>query len=122
MEKTCKPLTAGILNIIAGAFTLLGGMVVIILATVMSTTLFHYIMYSAGAAGPVTPGTILSIITILAVCLIVSGIISIVGGVFAIKRRIWGLALAASILSILHSSALGIAAIVLVALGKNEFE
>ena len=72
MEKSSKPLIAGVLNIVAGAFTLLGGIVMAILTTVASTTLFHYIMYSAGPAGPVTPGTILSIITILAVCLIVS--------------------------------------------------
>ncbi|MFC2018548.1 hypothetical protein ACFLU4_01155 [Chloroflexota bacterium] len=122
MEKSSKPLIAGVLNIVAGAFTLLGGIVMVILTTVASTAMFHYIMFSAGAAGPVTPGTILSIITIVAVCLIVSGIVSIVGGIYAIKRRLWGLALAASIFSILHNSALGIAAIVLVALGKNEFE
>ena len=43
MEKSSKPLIAGVLNIVAGAFTLLGGIVMAILTTVASTTLFHYI-------------------------------------------------------------------------------
>jgi hypothetical protein len=59
-----------------------------------------------------------------------SGIVAIVGGVFAVKRRSWRMALAGSIcaifsvvfLPILVNVPLAIAAIVLVVLGRGEFE
>ncbi len=61
---------------------------------------------------------------------IAAGIVAIVGGVFALKRRRWRLALAGSIcaifsvvfLPILVNVPLAIAAIVLVVLGRGEFE
>jgi hypothetical protein len=56
-------------------------------------------------------------------------IVAIVGGIFALKRKRWGLALAGSICAIFSSVflillnvPLGVAAIVLVVLGKGEFE
>jgi hypothetical protein len=50
------------------------------------------------------------------------GILAIVGGIYALQRKIWGLALAGSIAAFFPSWILGIAAIVLTALSKNEFE
>ena len=55
--------------------------------------------------------------------LIVIGVVAIVGGVYALRRRIWGLALAGSICALMGPWAiLGILAIIFVALGKSEFE
>jgi uncharacterized membrane protein len=55
--------------------------------------------------------------------LIVLGIVAIVGGIYALRRRLWGLALAGSICALLGPWALlGILAIVFVSLGKGEFE
>jgi len=59
-----------------------------------------------------------------------TGIVAIIGGVFALKRRRWGLALAGSIcaifavvfLPILVNVPFAIAAIVLIVLGRGEFE
>jgi len=48
--------------------------------------------------------------------------LAIVGGVFAIQRRKWRWALAGSIAAFFPSWPLGIAAIVLTILSKNEFE
>ena len=54
---------------------------------------------------------------------IMLGIIAIVGGVYALRREVWGLALAGSICALIGPWAiLGILAIIFVALGKGEFE
>jgi len=46
-----------------------------------------------------------------------------VGGIYALQRKIWGLALAGSIAAFFSPSwVLGVAAIVFTALSKNEFE
>jgi len=49
------------------------------------------------------------------------GIIALVGGVYAIKRKMWGLALAGAICSLL-AFPLGIPAIILIARSRGEFE
>jgi len=45
-----------------------------------------------------------------------------VGGVFALRRRFWGLALAGSICALSGATVLGILAIVFVVMGRSEFE
>jgi len=61
---------------------------------------------------------------------IVLGLIAIVGGIFALRRRVWGLALAGAICalfpfhpygSLIWTPVIGILAILFVALSKNEF-
>jgi len=70
-------------------------------------------------------GMISTAALIIGIVLIVFGIIALVGGVHAIRRRRWGLALAGGILSfpfIPFGAILGLLAIIFVSLGKGEFE
>jgi len=53
-------------------------------------------------------------------CLVVLGIVAVVGGISAIRGKRFGLSLAGAICA-LPSVFLGIAAVILVALGKREF-
>jgi hypothetical protein len=48
-------------------------------------------------------------------------LLAIAGGIFAIQRKRWGWALAGSIAAAINPLPLGIVAIVLVILSKNEF-
>ena len=48
--------------------------------------------------------------------------LEIAGGILSLQRKKWGWALAGSIVAILPFSFLGIAATILVALSKNEFD
>jgi hypothetical protein len=48
-------------------------------------------------------------------------VLSVVGGIFCTLRRHWGLALAGSIASLLPLPIIGIAAIPLIVLSKEEF-
>jgi len=64
----------------------------------------------------------------VAIPLAILSILSLVGGIYAVQRRKWGLALAGSISAIFASIPLlgglpvGITATVLTALSKSEFE
>jgi hypothetical protein len=49
-------------------------------------------------------------------------VIAIVGGVYSLKRKAWGLAPAGSICALSGYFILGLLAIIFVAMGKNEFE
>ena len=108
MEKTWKPTTAGILSIIAGVIQVIGGIVVGVIGGTV-----------AGLAA--IPG-IGGIFGAIAIPIIIIGIVAIVGGVYALKRRIWGLALAGSICALIGPWLLGILAIIFVIMGKREFE
>jgi hypothetical protein len=118
-QKTWKTRTAGILAIVAGA---LGVTEWVAVAVLEILALGWLPMGSSVGLG--------AIVAVAFVIAIATGIVAIVGGVFAIKRRRWGLALGGSICAIfsiiwvpvLLNVPLAIAAIVLVVLGRGEFE
>jgi hypothetical protein len=106
MEKTWKPTAAGILAIVAGVLNLIVGIVIV---AVGSAFLGPFIGLGwLGAIG--AP-------------LIILGIVSIVGGVFALRRRIWGLALAGAICALFPPpiAILGILSIIFLAISTREF-
>jgi hypothetical protein len=105
MEKTWKPTVAGILTIIAGAFQIIPG--IVIAAIGGFTGIFVGIPWLSAIGTP----------------LIVFGIIAIIGGIFALRREVWGLALAGAIFALIAPwFILGLLAIIFVSLGKGEFK
>ncbi|MBC8273859.1 MAG: hypothetical protein H8E40_02665 [Chloroflexi bacterium] len=108
-KKTWMPMTAGILAIVSGGFGLIGALAFIFVGGVMRFV-------------PDVPPFLWPIFTALAVPFAIVAILAIVGGIYALRRKIWGLALAGSIAAFFSSWVLGIAAIVFTALSKNEFE
>ena len=60
-------------------------------------------------------------VVLFAACAGALGIVAIVGGISAIRRNVFGLSLAGAICA-LPSGILGILAVILVALGKREFD
>ena len=118
MEKTWKPTVAGILDIAAAGLKLLTvlGLVIAIIAVGSNP----YINPSSAAGG--VPVNVVAILLVIAVPLAILGILAMLGGVYALQRKRWGLALAGSIAAFLPWSFLGIAAVVFTALSKSEFE
>jgi len=120
MEKTWKPIVAGILDIISGAVGLIAvlGLLIAILVT-------SDVCAIPGTAD--VPMFVPSLLTGIAVPLAIFSILSLVGGIYAVQRKMWGLALAGSISAIFASIPLlgglpvGITATILMALSKNEF-
>ena len=108
-KETWMPTTAGILDIIAGSCGLICALVFVSLGGIMRFV-------------PNVPTYLWPIFTALAVPLALIGILAIVGGIYALRRKVWGLALAGSIAAFFPSWILGLTAIVLTALSKNEFE
>ncbi|OGN95187.1 MAG: hypothetical protein A2Z75_02255 [Chloroflexi bacterium RBG_13_50_10] len=108
-NKTWMPMVAGILDIIAGSFGLICSLLFISIGCVIRFV-------------PNIPPYLFPIFTALALPFAIAGILAIVGGIYALQRKIWGLALAGSIAAFIPSWILGIAAIVFTALSKNEFE
>jgi hypothetical protein len=109
-KKTWMPMTAGILDIVAGSFGLIGAFVFAFMGSIMRMV-------------PDVPTFLCPIFIGIAGPVAIVAILAIVGGVYALRRKIWGLALAGSIAAFFTPSwALGVAAIVFTILSKNEFE
>ena len=113
MERTWKPTTAGVLTIIAGTVELIVG-IGIATVGVIGGSLIGW-LFGVGLLG--------GFLSIIGVPLIVLGILAVIGGICALNRRTWGLALAGSICALIGPWAiLGLLSIVFVSLGKGEFE
>ena len=116
MEQTWRPTTGGVLCIIAGAINVLLGLVVVVALAgaglLLGTEMIDVDLELAG----------MSWLGVLGVPLVVMGIVSIIGGVYALKRRLWGFALAGAICSIMAGNLLyGTLAIVFISVSKSEF-
>lgn len=118
MENTWMPKVAGILDIVAGAFG-----VITSFSLGLWLALFPYFISSEPSEFHDFPVQFVAIFMIpCAVFIFAAGVLAIVGGICAIKKKRWGLALAGSIAAFFGSSPLGVAAIIFTALSKKEFE
>jgi len=115
--------TAGALNIISGAIHLFGAVFVLIFGW-LGDGVFNILWY--GMVGtPLTPLTQplpQEIQGIVAIPVLILSLLAIFGGIYSIKRRAWGLALAGSICGTLLTWFLGVPAIILTMVSKREFE
>ena len=116
MEKTQMPIIAGVLDIVSG---------------VLSMIVFIGLLIGCIAVGWAAvdisgwvPGVsiALGVLVILTIFSLVVGILALVGGVYAVQRKKWGLALTGSICALVPSLFLGVAAIILTTISKDEFE
>ena len=58
----------------------------------------------------------------MGITIAVIGVLAIVGGIFALKNKVWGLALAGSIGAVLTGRLLGVLALIFIVLGRKDFE
>jgi hypothetical protein len=68
------------------------------------------------------PEFITGIILTWAIISLIIALLALLGGIYALLRNLWGLALAGSIAAILIFFPLGIPSVVLVAQARDEFE
>ena len=124
VKKTWKPTTGGILNIITGSVHLLAALGVVIALIVIAAVgraVFLDEMWNDLDRQGMGLGLLTFILGITIIFLVVIGILSLLGGIAALKRKNWGLALAGSIASIFGSNIIGILALVFIAMSKDEF-
>jgi hypothetical protein len=113
------PVTAGILSIVAGVMGLIAIVFLITFGAIFGAEIAREVLKSVGFWQSGVP---LTIIGAIAVPLIIINAIAILGGIYALQRRGWGLSLAGAICAILPAQVLGIIAVVFVAMSKKEFE
>ena len=109
MEKTSKPAGAGILAIISGVLGLIGAV-------------GYFIGFGVTSGAFYIPGFVPGIVLGMAIGSAIAAILALVGGIYAVQSKKWGWALAGSIAAILAFLPLGIAALILTAQSRNEFE
>jgi hypothetical protein len=116
-------LTAGgILSIIGGALEIIGGMIMVVLPMATRILLrLELLPFRPGSWFERIIPVIPTWLVIVGGPLIVLGIIAIVGGVSAIRRKSFGLSLAGAICAF-PTKILGILAIIFVCLAKREFK
>ena len=120
MDKTWKATTAGILNIISGAFSALGAIGFIIALTASGSWMCP--AFADPGNMPFVGPLVSTVLIVLLVWSIIGAVFPIMGGVFALQRKQWGWALAGSIIAILSSfGILGILSTIFVSLAKDEF-
>jgi hypothetical protein len=114
----------GILSIVAGALgglgSLMGVLFMILIFSIAATDSTYYYDGYRYADGSFT--VFMVIWLVFAVFFILLGALGIVGGIFAIRRKNWGLALAGAIGGTITFFPVGVPAIIFVAMGKGEFE
>ena len=120
VQRTWKPTTAGILNIITGALSALGAIGLII--AIIAVGNINIMGFLPPAEAPFIAPLVTTILIVILVLSIIEAVFPIIGGVFALQRRMWGWALAGSIVAILGTLPLGVASTIFVAIAKNEFE
>ncbi len=117
-----KSTIGGILSIIAGAMGLMGGIALVLFSLVFSTILNDSTFFIDSNPPPDHFFTVFSIVYgVIGVFYVGIGVLAIVGGIFSIQRKHWGWALAGAIAGTLTFLPLGVGAVALVALGRNEF-
>mgnify|MGYP001037271239 CR=1 FL=1 len=138
--STWKSRTAGILSIVAGSAGIAVGAMVggfaVLLQGLTGTELSKLLDRWAGTGGTdiwgpgiemmpevldMLPGLASTLLIAVTIAVIVFGVIALVGGINAVKRRRWGLALAGAILAIPVMPPLGVLAVIFVSIGKREF-
>jgi hypothetical protein len=116
MERKWMPVTAGILDIVAGFLSLMGLFFAFLGLVVLET------VRSADILPGVPANFILLVLAIIALFAFCIDILAIVCGIYTLRRKKWGVALTGSIAAFFASWILGIPAIVFTIMSKRQFE
>ena len=133
MERTWKPVTGGVLSIVSGCAAIgKGAFILLLRGSLDKIDWGNWFSHWGGVWGPGMgwpemfrfwhdTGMIGTLMLGASIVLIVVGIIAIAGGVSALRRRNWGLALAGSILAVPGIPPAGVFALILIAMSRKEF-
>ena len=117
MANSNSPIVAGVLSIVSGVIGIFMGVALILFSVLFMN------MESFPVDTPHDfPWLLLQVVCMVwGIILLVLAIFAIIGGIYALQRRLWGLALAGSIISMLVFFPTGIAAVIFVGLSKEGF-
>jgi hypothetical protein len=116
MDKSWWPTIAGMLDIISGSLGIIFGLLVVV----------GIVVCSAIGTGRGVPEEFLrfgpEFLIAIVIPLVILNIVSLIGGIYALKKKRWAMALAGSITTFLVNWFFGVAAIVFTVLSRDEFE
>ena len=116
MNRSWMPTAAGILNIIAGVTALLGALALIFVGAVTMT-----VPEMTAEPGDDLPLALVSgMILALVVLSLIAGLLSIIGGVVALRRTGWAWPLAGAITALFSAMPIGVFALIFVVLAEKE--
>jgi hypothetical protein len=128
MHKPWMPVVAGILDIVSGACGVAIGLFMALpfhaarAAQAAPGVAPRFGPHMGGGFPPMPnfffPGMSLA----MGITLIVLGALAIVGGVYSLRIKNWGLALAGSIGAVITGRLLGIVALIFIVLGRKDFQ
>jgi len=112
MQRQWKAIAAGILSIIAGTWGVMAGVILTVITSAYPPAWIRLTPFQTVILNRLSP---------LGAAL---GLVAILGGVFALRRRKWGLALAGAVCAAMIPPPffLGALAVILVAIARDEFE
>jgi hypothetical protein len=127
MVRTWKPTVAGILEIVSGSIAALMGFGALIFGQFVGSGWMRDWMMNGTwdeTWGGMSDQMVQALITVGGVFIILVGAVAIIGGICALRRKVWGLALAGGICALFPPvafAALGILSIIFIALSRKEF-
>ncbi len=115
-QPSWMPTAGGILSVVAGAINMVGSVFFLIFSSTFGAAIMRELFPAGwGALGlPLVFGAV-------ALFFILLDILAITGGINAIQRRNWAVALAGAVAALLVSQLLGILSLVFISLSKKEF-
>ena len=116
MTKSPMPTIAGVINIISGILALIGFSLLFVFSIAISISVIELKGCDFGV--DIASGILFLISSIL----LIIGILSIYGGIRALRRKNWRWALTGSICALIANFPLGIVSTILVALSRDDFE
>ena len=112
------PVVAGVLSLVSGAFGILGSIAMIL----VSVFFWSSISIEANTPDEFPFFIFQAIYLVWGIVILVLSILAIIGGIFSLQRKHWGMALTGAIASILTFLPAGIVAVIFVALYKQDFD
>jgi hypothetical protein len=119
-RPTWMPTVAGILDIVVGVLSLIGALFLGV-GIIFLSSAAGWAGFTEADFAPMTIGAVVGIIGVVTAYLVAIGVLAVVGGIYALQRKRFGLALAGSIAAIFCSTIVGGVATVFLAMGKKEF-
>jgi hypothetical protein len=117
MTTSSSPIVSGVLSIVSGVIGICAGITLILFSV-----FFIYLESFPMDIPDDFPFVLLQVVPMVwGIILLVLAIAAIIGGIYALQRKLWGLALAGSIVSMLMFFPTGIVAVIFVSLAREEF-
>jgi hypothetical protein len=114
MERTSKPVVAGILIIITGSLGLMAAFSGFFFLIAIGRGIEDYYL--------VFPEFFTAFSLAIIIISALFSLLVLVSGLYTLERKYWGLALAGSIVAAIGFFVLGVPALVLIALSRDEFD